>query len=404
LHHGQWYALPQSPQTYKQILMVSGYDRYFQIVRCFRDEDFRANRQPEFTQIDIEMAFCHPEDVMNVTEGLMKKVFEEQLNVPFPEKLRQMSYAEALRRFGSDKPDLRFENELVDLTDLFDGQGFGVIDNTVKAGGKVIAVRVQDQRGLSRKMVGEWESYVKERGLGGLMPLRKVDGAWPGPLGKFIPEDRLDQAAERIGMDLENDMAFVAVAPTPRINEVMGMLRLELAKAFEWIPADKHELLWVVDFPLLEYDDEAKRYVALHHPFTAPDPETYEQFKDSDPTKILSQAYDLVWNGEEVAGGSIRIHDQAMQMKMFELLGMTQEEAKTRFSFLMEALEYGAPPHGGLAFGFDRLVMLITGESSIRDVIPFPKTTQAVALFEGAPSGIDGSQLRELGLSTKSDK
>ncbi len=403
LHHGQWYALPQSPQTYKQILMVSGYDRYFQIVRCFRDEDFRANRQPEFTQIDLEMAFCHPEDVMSVTEGLMKKVFEEQLNVPFPEKLQQMSFTEAIQRFGSDKPDLRFGNELIDLTDLFDGQGFGVIDNTVKAGGCVIGLRVNEQKGLSRKQVGEWEAYVKERGLGGLMPLRKVDGNWPGPLGKFIPEDRLDQAVERLGLNLETDLAFVAVAPSPRVQEVMGMLRLELAIAFEWIPADKHELLWVVDFPLLEYDEEAKRYVALHHPFTAPDPVTYEQYKDSDPTKILSQAYDLVWNGEEVAGGSIRIHDQAMQMKMFELLGMSQEEAKMRFSFLMEALEYGAPPHGGLAFGFDRLVMLITGESSIRDVIPFPKTTQAVALFEGAPGGIDGSQLRELGLSTKSD-
>jgi aspartyl-tRNA synthetase len=403
LHHGQWYALPQSPQTYKQILMVAGYDRYFQVVRCFRDEDFRANRQPEFTQIDVEMAFCHPEDVMSATEGLMKKVFEDQLNIPFPEKVRQMSYAEALNRFGSDKPDLRFGHELVDLTDLFDGHGFGVIDNTVKAGGRVLGIHVPGQVKTSRKQMGEWEAYVKERGLGGLMPLRKVDGAWPGPLGKFIPEEKLELAAERLGMNLETDIVFVAVAPTPRIHEVMGMLRLELAQKFEWIPADKHELLWVVDFPLLEYNEEAGRHVALHHPFTMPDPETFEQYKDSEPTKILSQAYDLVWNGEEIAGGSIRIHEQAMQMKMFELLGMSQEEAKKRFSFLMEALEYGAPPHGGIAFGFDRLVMLITGETSIRDVIPFPKTTQAVALFEGAPGAIDTSQLRELGLSEKSD-
>ncbi|GBE29183.1 aspartate--tRNA ligase [bacterium BMS3Bbin04] len=403
LHHGQWYALPQSPQTYKQILMVAGYDRYFQVVRCFRDEDFRANRQPEFTQIDVEMSFCDPDDVMGVTEGLMKKIFEDQLNVPFPDKVQQMSYDEAIRRFGSDKPDLRFGNELVDLTDLFAGNGFGVIDNTVKAGGRVIGVLAQGQVKSSRKVVGEWESFVKERGLGGLMPLRKVDGNWPGPLGKFIPESNLEQAAELLGMNLESDLAFVAVAPAPRVHEVMGMLRLELAQKFEWIPADKHELLWVVDFPLLEYDEEAKRHVALHHPFTAPDPATYEQYKDSEPTKILSQAYDLVWNGEEVAGGSIRIHDREMQMKMFNLLGMSEEEAKTRFSFLMEALEYGAPPHGGIAFGFDRLVMLITGESSIRDVIPFPKTTQAVALFEGAPGKIDATQFRELGLSPKSD-
>ncbi len=398
LHHGDWYALPQSPQTYKQILMVAGYDRYFQIVRCFRDEDFRANRQPEFTQIDVEMSFIHEDDIMGVTEGLMKQIFEDVMEVPFPETLPRMSYAEAMQRFGSDKPDVRFGNELVDLTDLFDGHGFGVIDNTVKAGGKVIGIHVPDQIKASRKQVSEWEAYVKERGLGGLMPLRKVDGAWPGPLGKFIPEPQLEQAVERLGVNTDSDLALVAVAPAPRVHEVMGMLRLELAREFEWIDKDRHELLWVIKFPLLEYNEEEDRHVALHHPFTAPDPETYDQYKDSEPTKILSQAYDLVWNGEEVAGGSIRIHDQAMQMKMFNLLGMSEEEAKNRFSFLMEALQYGAPPHGGIAFGFDRLVMLITGESSIRDVIPFPKTTQAVALFEGAPGVIDEKQLRELGI------
>ena len=401
LHHGQWYALPQSPQTYKQILMASGFDRYFQIVRCFRDEDFRANRQPEFTQIDVEMAFCHQEDVMGVAEGLMKQVFEHVLELPFPQQVPKMTYAEAMRRFGSDKPDLRFGSELVDLTDLFTGHGFGVIDGTVEKGGKVIGIRAPGLVGASRKDIGTWESYVKERGLGGLMPLRRVDSAWPGPLGKFIPEDKLQEAAKNLELDLDSDLAFVAVAPAPRVHEVMGMLRLELAQKFEWINRNRQELVWVVQFPLLEYSEEEKRWVALHHPFTAPEYDTFTEHGDSDPGKILSQAYDLVWNGEEIAGGSIRIHDREMQYKLFELLGIGENEAKQRFSFLLEALHYGAPPHGGIAFGFDRLVMLLTGETSIRDVIAFPKTTQAVALFEGAPSDIDQKQLIELGLKPR---
>lgn len=398
LHHGSWYALPQSPQTYKQILIASGYDRYFQIVRCFRDEDFRANRQPEFTQIDVEMAFCHERDVMEASEGLMRAIFEQLVGVEFPETVPRMSYEEAMRRFGTDKPDLRFGNELVELTDLLAGHGFGVIDNTVAGGGRVIGLRVPEQASASRKEVGEFESYVKERGLGGLMPLRRVSGDWSGPLGKFIPESALAEAARTLALEPDSDLALVAAAPEPRVHQVMGMLRLELARKFGWIDTDRHELLWIDRFPLFEKDEESGRWLALHHPFTAPEPESFAEHA-GDPGRIISQAYDLVWNGEEVAGGSLRIHDRETQLTVFELLGMQPAEAKRRFNFLMEALDYGAPPHGGIAFGFDRLVMILTGEPSIRDVIAFPKTTQAVALFEGAPGEIDDVQWRELALA-----
>lgn len=406
LHHGKWYALPQSPQTYKQILMISGYDRYFQIVRCFRDEDFRANRQPEFTQIDVEMAFVEQSDIMATTEKLMRAVFEEfkgELGgAEFPSDVPVLSYDEAIRRYGSDKPDTRFGSELVDITEIATGHGFGVIDGTVEKGGKVLAILVPGQGSSSRKQISEWEAHVKERGLGGLMPLKTDEnGAFTGPLGKFLPQQKLEELAEKLGMNPAEDLALVAVGLDKRLFEVMGMLRLELARTFEWIKKGTHQLLWVTGFPLVEYDEEEKRYVALHHPFTAPDADSWSENRKKAPEKISSQAYDLVWNGEEVAGGSIRIHDRKMQSDLFSLIGIDEATAKEKFNFLLEALQYGAPPHGGIAFGFDRMVMLLTGEASIRDVMAFPKTAQALSLFEGAPDAVDERQMMELGLQNR---
>jgi aspartyl-tRNA synthetase len=399
VQEGKWYALPQSPQTYKQILMISGYDRYFQIVRCFRDEDLRANRQPEFTQIDVEMAFIEREDLFEITEGFIRGVYKEFNNYEFPEKINNMPYSDAMRRFGSDKPDLRFNNELINIGDLLTGHGFGIIDKVIGGGGVAIALLVPGKVKASRKQISIWESYVKERGLGGLMPLRRnEEGEWLGPLGKFVPAENLELAAERLSMDPENDLALVAIGEGQRLFEVMGMLRLNLARELDWIDENRNELLWVTDFPLVAWNEEEKRWDALHHPFTAPDLSSWERWIDKDPSKIRSKAYDLVLNGEEIAGGSIRIHDNNLQQKIFKLIGLDEETAQERFSFLLEALKYGAPPHGGIAFGLDRLVMQISGESSIRDVIAFPKTTAAIAMFEGAPSRVEDEQLRELHL------
>lgn len=404
LHSGKWYALPQSPQTYKQILMTSGYDKYFQIVRCFRDEDFRANRQPEFTQIDIEASFIHQQDIIDVAEGLTRELVESVMDLTFPAEVPRIAYDEAIQRYGSDKPDTRFGSELVELTDLFAGQGFGVIDGICEAGGGVTAFCAPALGSVSRKQLKELEAFVKQRGLGGLMPLkRSPEGEWSGPLGKFIARDRLEAAAERLGMN-EGDLGLVAVDKGIRRFEVLGMLRLHLAQEHGWISEDRHEWLWVTDFPLVEWNEEEERWDALHHPFTAPEPESWAEWYEKDPGRIRSQAYDLVWNGDEVAGGSIRIHERETQEKMFALLGLDAETARERFDFLMEALQYGAPPHGGIAFGFDRLVMQVTGERSIRDVIAFPKTATAAALFERAPSQINPKHMDELKLQQRIDE
>jgi len=396
---GLFYALPQSPQIFKQLLMISGFDRYYQIVKCFRDEDLRADRQPEFTQIDMEMSFVGEDDVMDVTEGLMTKLFRDVLDIdpktPFP----RLSYEDAVDRFGLDKPDIRFDLELVNISDIVENAGFKVFADVVKKGGIVKALNAKGCIKFTRKEIDDLTELVAVYRAKGLAWIKVHEDSWQSPIAKFFNEDEKQALAQRIDMQ-PGDLVFF-VADQPKVtNEALGNLRNFLGKKLGLIQANTFSFVWITRFPLLEYDENEKRYQALHHPFTAPLEEDYDLL-EKDPLSVKSRAYDLVLNGSEIGGGSIRIHQRELQERVFSALGMDRKTYEEKFGFLLSALDSGAPPHGGIAFGFDRLAMILCGQSSIRDVIPFPKTQKAACLLTNAPSEADKAQLDELSLRIK---
>lgn len=395
LHKGKFYALPQSPQTYKQILMVSGMDRYFQIVKCFRDEDLRADRQPEFTQIDVEMSFADRDEVFEVVEGLMKHLFREIWNKDLKLPLPRLSFDEAMEKYGSDKPDTRFGMELKTLNKIFARSKFKVFQEQVNDDGIITGLLAGGCAGYSRNQLDTLTDFVKKLGAAGLVWLKVKGTDLEAPVAKFFSdEEKKNLIAEMNAKD--GDLILVISGPKIKALIIMGYLRLEMAKRLELIKPDTEPaLLWTTDFPLFEWDEDTKRYYAMHHPFTSPVVDDI-QYMENDPGRVRARAYDLVLNGIEIAGGSIRIHNADLQSKMFRALGISEEEAEQKFGFLLTAFKYGAPPHGGIAFGFDRMVMIFAGESSIRDVIAFPKTASAVSLMDDSPSIVSEEQLKEL--------
>jgi aspartyl-tRNA synthetase len=396
---GLFYALPQSPQIFKQLLMIAGFDRYYQIVRCFRDEDLRADRQPEFTQIDLEMSFVGEEDVMTIAEGMMQALFKDVLGIELEPPFERLSYPEAVGRYGLDKPDVRFGLELEDISDIVESSGFKVFADVVKKGGIVKALNAKGCIDFSRKEIDDLTAYVAVYRAKGLAWIKVKEDAWQSPIAKFFTDAEKAALARRLDMQ-PGDLVFF-VADVPKVtNEALGQLRNLLGKKLGLIDESKFHFLWVTHFPLLEYDENEKRYEALHHPFTSPIEEDYPLLEEN-PTAVRSRAYDLVLNGEEIGGGSIRVHQRALQEKVFKALGMTQETYEEKFGFLLSALDSGAPPHGGFAFGFDRLVMLLCGQSSIRDVIAFPKTQKAACLLTQAPADATNRQLEELSLKIR---
>jgi aspartyl-tRNA synthetase len=391
---GQFYALPQSPQIFKQLLMISGFDRYYQIVRCFRDEDLRADRQPEFTQIDMEMSFVGEDDIMAVSENMMKALFKDVLDIDLKPPFLQLTYDEAVGRYGLDKPDTRFDLELKDISDIVKDTGFKLFSSVVKKGGIVKALNAKGCINFSRKEIDDLTEFVAVYRAKGLAWIKVRENEWQSPIAKFFTDDEKSALARRIEME-PGDLVFF-VADQPKIaNEALGQLRNLLGRKLGLIDESVFNFVWITEFPLLEYDETEKRFQALHHPFTAPFEEDYGLLTDN-PLKVKSRAYDLVLNGSEIGGGSIRIHQKDIQEKVFEALGLKRETYEQKFDFLLSALESGAPPHGGIAFGFDRLVMLLCGQSSIRDVIAFPKTQKAACLLTNAPSKADKAQLEEL--------
>ncbi len=399
VNKGSFYALPQSPQLYKQLLMVAGYDRYMQIARCFRDEDLRAHRQPEFTQIDLEMSFVDVDDVISVNEGFLKRLFKETIGVDLQLPLPRMKYAEAMDRFGSDKPDLRFGFELRDLSDIVAGCGFKVFADTVAAGGSVRAINVKGFADkLPRREIDGLAEFVKTYRAKGLAWAKLANGEMTSSFAKFLTADEMKAILERMDA-CDNDVIFV-VADTKNkvVFDSLGALRCELAERLGLLKADDYKLLWITDFPLFEYDEEEDRLVAMHHPFTAPMDDDLELL-DTDPQKVHAKAYDIVINGVEAGGGSLRIFSSEIQNKMFRAIGISEETAQLKFGYLLEAFKYGVPPHGGMAYGLDRLMMILSGRDSIRDVIAFPKVQTAAELMTGSPSGVEQAQLDELGIA-----
>jgi aspartyl-tRNA synthetase len=391
VHEGEFYALPQSPQLYKQLLMMSGYDRYFQIARCFRDEDLRADRQPEFTQIDIEASFVTREDIYTLTEGLLTALFAE-INVEIQTPLRRMSYADAMERYGCDRPDLRYGLEIRDVTAAFASSEFAVTRNAIAAGGRVRGICIPNGASFSRKQVDEIEAEAKAAGAAGLLRLKRVDGKLDGPAAKFLDE----AAQQQLGI-ADGELMLLVAAPDHIANPALDRVRQDVARRMGLIPEGAIELVWITDFPMFAVDPETGKVDAVHHPFTAPNPDDLE-WLESDPARVRALAYDIVLNGTELGGGSIRINDPFLQRRVLNVLGIDDATAEARFGFLLEALGSGAPPHGGIAFGFDRISMMWAGAQSLRDVIAFPKTTAARALFEGAPSVVPAEELAELHL------
>lgn len=399
IHPGSFYALPQSPQLFKQLLMCAGYDRYFQIVRCFRDEDLRADRQPEFTQIDMELSFVDVDDVIEVNERLIQKMFKECIGVDVKLPIQRMTYAEAMERFGSDKPDIRFGMELKNVTEIVKNCGFGVFTSAIEEGGSVRGINAEGQASMPRKQIDSLVDFVKDFGAKGLAYLAiNEDGTYKSSFAKFMTDDELDKLVKAMNGKPGDLLLFAADKKDDIVFAALGNLRVELARRLNLLNKDDYKFLWVTEFPLLEYSEEEGRFVAKHHPFTMPMEEDLHLL-DTDPAKVRAKAYDIVLNGTEIGGGSVRIHQSDIQEKMFEVLGFTKEEAYEKFGFLLNAFKYGVPPHAGLAYGLDRLVMLMAKVDTIRDVIAFPKVKDASCLMTEAPSPVEKKQLEELGIA-----
>ena len=406
VHPGNFYALPQSPQIFKQLLMCSGYDRYFQIVKCFRDEDLRADRQPEFTQIDMELSFVDVDDVIDVNERLLAKLFKEVLDIDVELPIQRMTWQEAMDRFGSDKPDIRFGMELQNVTEVVKDFDFVVFKNAIEKGGTVRGINAKGQGAMPRKKIDKLVDFAKDYGAKGLAYIAiQEDGTVKSSFAKFMNEEQQKALIEAMGGE-NGDLLLFAADKNKVVWDVLGALRLELARQMELLDKNEYKFLWVTEFPLLEWSEEQNRFTAMHHPFTMPMEEDL-QYIDSDPGRVRAKAYDIVLNGNEIGGGSVRIFNQEIQSKMFEVLGFTSEQAEEQFGFLLNAFKYGVPPHAGLAYGLDRLVMLMAKQDSIRDVIAFPKVKDASDLMTEAPAAVDKKQLEELGLElagTKEEK
>ncbi len=398
VHNGSFYALPQSPQQYKQLLMLSGMDRYFQIAKCFRDEDLRADRQPEFTQIDLEMSFVDEDDVMTVNEGLLKRVFKEIKGIDLATPFIRMPYTEAMNRFGSDKPDTRFDLEITDISSVVNSCDFSVFTSAIENGGSVRAINAKGLGDkISRKNIDSLGEFVKTYRAKGLAWIKVNPDGVQSPIAKFFSEEKLNEILSSVNAET-GDVIFIVADVNSVVFAALGALRCEIAKRYDLIDPNKYNFLWVTDFPLLEYYEEENRYVAMHHPLTARKDENLHVL-DTDPGKVRAKAYDIILNGVELGGGSMRIYNSDLQQKMFEVIGLDKDEIEARFGFLIDAFKYGAPPHGGMAYGFDRMLMLLDGTDSIRDVIAFPKVQNASELMTSAPDTVDPIQLEELGIA-----